>query len=437
MENEEGAQGQAQGLVGAEPPPRAFKSDAQVQVLPPTLTATPLSAPLGTVPLAPGAVLPFPSTQVDMRTSIRPTVAQVDLGAIRRNLDIIAARVAPAAVWAVIKADAYGHGAVPVARALADRCAALAVSLVEEGLELRAAGIRSPIVVLGAYYDRCHAQVLDEGLIPVIYDPADLDRFAAAAGARSQRIAVHIKVDTGMSRLGVAPGALPAVLDQAAGLTNLEVAGLCTHFASADGVSAEQTEEALQRFNACVELARQRGLTGLVTHAGNSAAAVRFPGARLAAVRPGLALYGTMSSSLVSLPALEPALRLATKVMAIRDIPQGTAVSYGSRWHASRPSRIATLPVGYADGYPRHVPPDVAEVLIGGRRARVVGVVCMDMMMVDVTELGEIAVGDRVTLIGRDGDDEIAVDDLAAWAGTINYEILCGISKRVPRIYKD
>lgn len=374
-----------------------------------------------------------------MRTSIRPTVAQVDLGAIRRNFDRLAGLVAPTSVWAVIKADAYGHGAVAVARTLADRSSALAVSLVEEGLELRAAGIPGQIIVLGAYYDRCHAQVLDEGLTPVIYDPVDLDLFASAAAARVARIDVHIKIDTGMSRLGIAPAALGRLLDGAAALPSVRVAGLCTHLATPDGSpeQAEQTRDALRLFRACVEQAIVRGLGPLAIHAANGAGAIRFPEARLDAVRPGLALYGATSAPVVSMPDLEPALRFATRVMAVRDIPAGATVSYGARWQAARPSRIATLPVGYADGYPRHMHPAQAQVLLRGRRAPVVGAVCMDMMMIDVTDIPQAAVGDPVTLIGRDGVDQIDVDQVARWAGTINYEILCGISKRVPRIYKD
>lgn len=379
------------------------------------------------------ALVPF--AEVDLRTSIRPTAAEVDLGAVIRNLERIQSLVGASAVWAVIKADAYGHGAVPLARALAGRCGGLAVSLVEEGLELRAAGVRDPIVVLGAYYGHRHADVLDENLTPVVYDPADLDRFAAAASRRGRRADVHLKVDTGMSRLGVAPAALPAVLDRVATLSALRVAGLCTHFPCADADDdGAATAEALSRFQAAVGLARARGLGPLVNHAANSAATVRFAAARFDAVRPGLALYGTTTAPAVRIAGLEPALRLGTRVMAMRDVPAGTAVSYGGLWRAARPSRIATLPVGYADGYPRHV--RGAETLLRGRRVPVVGSVCMDMMMVDVTDVPDAAVEDPVTLIGRDGDESISVDDLARWAGTVAYEILCGISKRVPRIYR-
>lgn len=373
-----------------------------------------------------------------MRTSIRPTTAEVDLGAIGRNLDRVARMVGPSAVWAVIKADGYGHGAVPVAKAIVGRCGALAVSLVEEGLELRAAGVRGPIIVLGAYYDHRHAEALEENLVPVIYDTADLELFARAAAQRQRPVDVHIKIDTGMSRLGFAPADLGDVLDRVAALAPLRVAGFCTHFASADGAGVEETQEALARFRQCLQVTSRRSLGPLTHHAANSAAAVRFPETRFDAVRPGLALYGAMPSARVALPELEPALRLSTRIMAVRQIPTGTGVSYGGLWRAPRPSRVATLPVGYADGYPRHV--RGAEVLVRGRRVPVVGAVCMDMLMIDVTDVPGAGLGEVVTLLGQGGVGPagvITVDELAGWAGTINYEILCGISKRVPRVYKD
>jgi alanine racemase len=385
---------------------------------------------------APEALAPF--SELDIRTSIRPTLAEIDLGAVQRNLQRVRAAVGhDVAVWGVVKADAYGHGAVEVGRALEPLCNALAVSLVEEGMELRAAGVRAPIVVLGAYYDRHHGDVLAHRLTPVVYDVADLERFAVAAGRRGRRADVHVKVDTGMSRLGVPLAEVPAVLGRVRALPALRLAGLCTHFASADLPDASPTHEALARFQGCLDQARAQGFTDLVNHAANSAAAVRFPEARLGAVRPGLALYGAMPSGEVALPGLEPALRLSTRVMAVHEIAAGTTVSYGGTWRAPRPSRIATLPIGYADGYPRHVRD--AQALVRGRRVPIVGVVCMDMLMVDVTDAPGVVVGDRVTMLGRDeaGGEPITVDDLARWAGTINYEILCGISKRVPRALHD
>lgn len=377
-----------------------------------------------------------PFAEVDIRTSIRPTVAEIDLGAVQRNLARVRQAVGPGVrIFGVVKADAYGHGAVAVARALEPLCNALAVSLVEEGLELRAAGIRAPIVVLGAYYNRHQDEVLGERLTPVVYDRADLEKFAAAAARRNRPAEVHLKIDTGMSRLGLPPGDLEATLARLSALPALRLSGLCTHFASADLADAGTTEVALAQFQQGLDRAAQLGFHNLVNHAANSAAAVRFPAARLDAVRPGLALYGAMPSEIVSLVGLEGALALRTRVMAVRDVAVGAGVSYGGIWRAARPSRVATLPIGYADGYPRHV--SGAAVLLGGQRVPIVGAVCMDMLMIDVTDLPASALDGPVTLIGRDGRQEITVDDLARWAGTVSYEILCGISKRVPRVLKD
>jgi alanine racemase len=377
-----------------------------------------------------------PLSELDIRTSIRPTLAEIDLGAVQRNFQRLRATVGPkVAVWGVVKADAYGHGAVAVARVLEPLCNALAVSLVEEGMELRAAGVRAPIIVLGAYYDSRHADALAERLTPVVYDLADLERFATAASRRGRRADVHVKIDTGMSRLGVAESEVPRLFARLRASPSLRLAGLGTHFASADLPDAAPTREALTRFEACLEGARAAGFSGLVNHAANSAAAVRFPEARFDAVRPGLALYGAMPSTHVRLEGLEPALKLTTRVMAVHELAVGTTVSYGGTWRAARASRVATLPIGYADGYPRHV--RGASALLHGRRVPLVGAVCMDMLMVDVTDVPGVTAGDLVTLIGGDGDETIGVDDLAGWAGTVNYEILCGISKRVPRALVD
>jgi alanine racemase len=235
--------------------------------------------------------------------------------------------------------------------------------------------------------------------------------------------------------LGLAGGELAPTLQWLLQTPQLRLAGLCTHFASADVEDPASTDAALALFRSAVDQARQLGFTDAVRHAANSAAAVRFAAARLDAVRPGLALYGAMPSPVVELPGLEPALALRTRIMAVREIEPGTGVSYGGTWRAARRTRVATLPIGYADGYPRHV--RGASALLAGRRAPIIGAVCMDMLMIDVTDLPESALGGPVTLIGGDGAAAITVDDLAGWAGTINYEILCGISKRVPRVLRD
>ncbi len=381
---------------------------------------------------------------IDLRTSIRPTVAEVDLDALLRNLGKVRRLIGNAvAIYGVVKADAYGHGAVRVGLALQPHVDALAVSLVEEGLELRDAGVECPILVLGAYYDAFHAEVVEADLTPVIYDRADLQHFAGVRARRGQRqrrdakegrIAMHVKIDTGMHRLGLALDDVPSFLDHVARLPRVRIAGLCTHLASADAKDPAPTHAQLRRFTTGLAATRARGMGPFVVHAANSAATVRFAAARFDAVRPGIALFGAMSSPGATRLDLEPVLSMRTRIMAVHDVPIGGTVSYGGLWRAQRPSRVATLPVGYADGYPRHV--KGAEVLLRERRIPLVGAVCMDMFMVDVTDVPRAAVGDEVTLIGKDGREAIGIDDLAGWAGTANYEILCGISKRVPRSYR-
>ena len=352
------------------------------------------------------------------------------------------------AVYGVVKADAYGHGAVAVASVLEPLVDGLAVSLVEEGLELREAGVRKPILVLGAYYGCYHSEVLEEGLTPVIYDVAEFERFGRAplrrrprrskvnrASQGADRWSVHVKFDSGMNRLGLDPGAIPVLAGLAGRFPHLAIDGFCTHLASADLDSPDATRAQLAKFGQTVRAANARGIRPRLIHAANSAGAVRFPEARFSAVRPGLALYGSMPSAIVARADLEPVLSLRTRIMAAHRVARGGRVSYGGRWRAPRESVIATLPIGYADGYPRHI--EGAEVLVRGKRARVVGAVCMDMMMVDVTDVPGAAVGDDAVLIGRSGEEDIRADDLARWSGTIIYEILCGISKRVPRIYRD
>lgn len=390
--------------------------------------------------------------EADLRTSIRPTVAEVDLSALGRNARRMRATVG-VSVFGVVKADAYGHGATEIAGVLEPLVDGFAVSLVEEGLELRDAGVRKPILVLGAYYDHCHSEVLEAGLTPVIYDIGEFERFGQAPvrrharGSREandgrgldglnppERFPVHVKVETGMNRLGIEPGVVSRLADIARRYPHLAIDGLCTHLALADMDPPEATQNQLALFGQGLRAAREHGITPRVVHAANSAGSVRFPEARFSAVRPGLALYGAMPSSLVARADLEPVLSLRTRIMALHRVPRGAGVSYGGRWRAERDSLVATVPIGYADGYPRHV--EGAHVLVRGQRANVAGAVCMDMLMADVTDIAGATVGDDVVLIGRSGAEAISVDDMARWSGTISYEILCGISKRVPRIYR-
>jgi alanine racemase len=379
---------------------------------------------------------------------IRPTEAVVDLSAIAHNFRL-AVEMAGRPAMGIVKADAYGHGAVPVARTLVDAGSPmLAVALVEEGVELRAAGIAAPILVLGAAYDERWDLVVRERLTPIVFTPAHVARLAAAARAAGERVRVHLEVDTGMSRLGALPGELPAVIDALRAAPEVELEGLCSHLASADVEPREVTERQLRAYHAASEAVARAGLSARLHHLANSAGTFEYPGARQDLTRPGIMIYGyfpfepgvpVSSASRDAARRLRPALTWRSAITHLKTVAAGTAVSYGGRWVARRTSHIATVPVGYADGYHRRLSgrPGMgcADVLVRGRRAPVAGTVCMDLLMLDVTDVPGAEVGDEVVLIGAQGGERIDADELAARSGTISYEILCSISKRVPRRY--
>jgi alanine racemase len=358
-------------------------------------------------------------------------VAEIDLGALRKNADVIAATLGPAVgLVAVVKADAYGHGAVVCARALEKKVWGFAVSLVEEGVELRRAGVEAPIIVLGSFYGLSHRDVVAYKLTPVIGDAADLARFSRAVEDLSvSTLGVHLKVDTGMSRLGLRVDALKEFVDSMGREPRLELTGLCTHLADADSGPPATSAAQLAKLDEARAHLSAAGLRPQLTHIANSAGAWRMKSSRADLVRVGLALYGYRSSELAAWPGLTPVLSLKSRIVALRELAVGDRVSYGGKFVAERPTRIATVPIGYADGYTRRMS-GCAEVLVAGKRCKVVGAITMDMCMVDVTTV-TVALGDEVTLLGGD----ISADDLASWSGTISWEILCGISKRVPRIY--
>lgn len=389
-------------------------------------------------------------------------MAEIDLGALRRNVDVIRASLdgtmpegadgglggpsmggQATGILAVLKADAYGHGAVMCAQAIARQVWGFAVSLVEEGVELRRAGlVDQPIVVLGCYYGLSHRDVVAYRLTPVVADARDLGRFArAAADLGAPRVPIHVKIDTGMSRLGVRPERLDDFVAELAAEPGVVLGGLCTHLADADGPDEVQTVAQLARFAACRDRLSARGISPGVVHVANSAGAVRYDGARFDLVRPGLGMYGVPPSH-TPLSGLWPVLSLKTRILSLRDIPAGTGVSYGGATRVDRQSRIATLPIGYADGYSRRMS-GRAQVLVGGQRCPVLGPITMDMTMVDVTDVPGVQVGDEVVLVGAarrrgaggDPDAPITLEEVADWAGTIPYEVCCAISKRVPRIY--
>ena len=362
--------------------------------------------------------------------SFRPTVAVVDLDAIAHN----ARRLKPsdAELMAVVKADAYGHGAVPVARtALAAGASWLAVALVEEGLDLRDAGVEAPILVLTEVPRGAEKDALAAGLTPTVYTGEGIARLAAAGSAGAIRC--HLKVDTGMHRVGARPeDALPLCRDAAE--HGLEVEGIWTHLAVADEVGHEATRGQLERFSQVVEALRSAGFDPRYRHAANSAAALTLPEARFDLVRAGIALYGIAPSSEVGSEGLRRAMSLRSRVAFVKRVEAGEALSYGLRYRLERDAWIATVPIGYADGYTRRLS-GRGRVLVRGVRRPIAGTVTMDQILVDCGD-EEVAPGEEVVLFGRQGHEEITAEEVAEWSGTIGYEVVCAVGARVPREHR-
>ncbi|HSW09403.1 MAG TPA: alanine racemase [Bacillota bacterium] len=369
--------------------------------------------------------------------SIRPTCAEVDLEVLAGNIRALKDSTRPgAALMAVVKADGYGHGALQVARtAQAAGAEWLGVAIPEEGLQLRRAGIGGPILVLGWTPPAQAASAVQADLTLTVSSlAAARDLALAARGAGLAR--VHLKVDTGMGRLGVLAGR--EGLAEAVAicrLPGLSVEGAFTHFAAADEPDRTFTYRQLELFQDFLARLEQHRITFALRHAANTAALVDLPESHLDLVRPGLGLYGYLPSQHVQRPpGLRPALTWRTQVSHVKVLPAGSPVGYGRTYHTVRPTVIATLPVGYADGYPRSLS-NAGDVLLHSRRCRIAGRVCMDQLMVEVPDGMDIRVGDEVILLGRQGGDSIDADELAARAGTIAHEILTGIGPRVPRVH--
>ncbi len=381
---------------------------------------------------------PLATPPAERTVEVRPTTARIDHGALVHNLARVQAHIGPACrVLAVVKADAYGHGALDAARTFAAHGAwGLAVSLVEEGVELREGGIHAPVVVLGGVVPGSQDVIVHRQLTPVVWSREHLQMLAAAvrrAGARS--LPVHLKIDTGMSRLGVLPGDLGQLLEwfRTDAGRSLVPEGVMTHLACADDATDDlSSARQLSAFSDCLGTIAAAGLRPTLRHASNSASVVRFPHAHYDMVRPGIALYGAGSGKEVELPGLRLAMEVGSRVLAVRDLPAGARISYGGRTTLTRDARVAVVPVGYADGYPRSMSGQ-AQMLVRGHRCRVLGNITMDVCMLDVTDLPDVRSGERVILMGRQGSESLDVHTLAEWASVIPYEILCGISKRVPR----
>jgi len=368
----------------------------------------------------------------------RPTWAEIDLAALRYNLAAVRGRIArDVRVMAVVKADAYGHGAVSVARALAEAGVDMfGVALVEEGVALREAGLAAPILVMGLAAEADLADALAADLTLTVDGPATAEPIDLAAAARGARAEVHLKIDTGMNRLGVRAEVAADAADAVAALPHLDLAGAYTHLACADESDDAVTPGQLAAFGEALEAARSAGVTPPLVHVANSAAVFARPEAHFGMVRSGLALYGVAPSEAAKAGGLRPVMALKTRVATVKRVREGEGVSYGHRWKAARDSRIGVLPVGYADGYPRALS-GRAQVRAAGRLAPVVGAVCMDLVMVDLTDVPGAAPGLEVTLLEADPESPLSAAALAEAAGTIPYEILAGIGPRVPRVYRE
>lgn len=361
---------------------------------------------------------------------MRPTWSEIDISSLKSNFlqvkRIIGEHVG---VISIVKADAYGHGSVEVSKALVESGSdMLGVATVEEALELRESGINAPIILLGGIQPDEAERVIKHDLTPSLFSvhtAKSINKYAQKAG---KMVKYHLKVDTGMSRLGLVFDDIPVFLKEISGLGNLEMEGVFTHFASADKEIGDFTLRQISIFKMILTIINQAGFSPRYVHLANSAGIQTFPQSHMNLVRPGIMLYG---SGRVSDCELKPAMRLKTCIIQLRSLPPGTPVSYGGTFVATKPTVIATLPIGYADGYMRRLS-NRARVSINGFTAPVVGTVCMDLTMVDVTEVSGVRVGDDVVLFG---DERVSVEDVAKWADTISYEVLSITGKRVPRVY--
>jgi alanine racemase len=364
-----------------------------------------------------------------------PTRALVDLDAVGSNYRLIRERVGPGrGIYCVVKADAYGHGAVAVARRLAREGAnRFAVAQTEEGVALRRAGVDGEILLLSAAEPAEVPRQRTYGLTPVISDLAQGQAMAAASRTLHEPLRVHLELDTGMGRAGVRPDDLSSVIALLRSAPRLELAGTFANLSAADNPASPETERQVRALVACAAALRSAGVEPGVLHIANSAGILGHPDAWLDAVRPGLALYGIGPGDDVASSGLRPAMTVETRVVSVRRVPAGTPLGYGGRFVTSRETAVAVLPIGYHDGLRRSLSGKTA-VLVRGRRAPVVGAISMDVTLVDVTDSGAER-GDRAVCLGSDGGQSVTAWDLARAAGTIPYEILCGIGPRVAREY--
>lgn len=367
--------------------------------------------------------------------------ALIDLDSIEQNMkQIEKVTKSGDGIYAVIKADGYGHGAIPIALMLEshDMVKGYAVATAEEAMQLLRAGIKKDILIIGYTFPYAYEEMIDRGVRLTVFRRDTLDELNETAGRLNKKAIIHIKVDTGMSRIGISP--FDEGLDlvkYALSLKNIEVEGIFTHFARADETDKTNANEQFELFKSFTEgVEDETGFRFKVKHCSNSAAIIEMPHAHMDAVRAGIILYGLWPSDEVSKDkiSLKPAMSLVSHITYIKNVPKGTPVSYGGTFVTDRPTTIATVPVGYADGYPRALS-NKSHVLIHGKKANILGRVCMDQLMVDVTFIPEAQMGDTVTLLGKNGDEVITMEEIAFLSDHLNYELACDIGKRVPRLF--
>ncbi|KEO81006.1 alanine racemase [Tumebacillus flagellatus] len=371
---------------------------------------------------------------------VRPTWAEIHLDNLAHNIQAIHAQLpAGTRLMAVVKANGYGHGAIPVARkALQNGATYLAVSSVDEGIELRKAGIHAPILVLGYTPPGQAALVVEHDLTQTLYQEEMLHALSKEALEAGKLARVHVKADTGMGRIGfTSVEETVAFVRLAQSTAGVVVEGLFTHFATADEADLSYAQEQVSRWNDILRALSDVGLQIPLQHISNSAGILNFPHITGNMVRLGIAMYGYYPSQEVPRDVeLRPVMRLVSQIVHLKDVESGTKISYGATFEAKRPSKIATVPIGYADGYSRSLS-NRGEMLVRGQRARIAGRVCMDQLMIDVTDIPDVEVGDEVVLYGRQSENEISIDEVASAMGTISYEVCCAVGRRVPRLYME
>jgi alanine racemase len=367
----------------------------------------------------------------------RPSVCYIDHESLRWNFRQIRSLLGTQVkILCMVKANGYGHGAPAVARTLAaEGSDAFGVAIVEEAIELRRHGIAAPILVLtGAYLDQLEL-FFEHDLMPVAHDAGSLQRLDTAVARHDRSLKIHLKIDTGMGRIGFPAAECDSWLPYIKTLKALKVEGVFSHFSHAESVEGQYTRKQLEIFHHLVQRLAAEGIAPPLVHLANSAATITLPEAYFNMVRPGLMLYGVYPSpQMAARISLKPVLSWKTRILQLKKVPSNTSISYGQTFITKRDSLIATLPIGYADGYSRLLS-NRGQALVGGKRAPVAGRVCMDLTMLDVTDIGKTQQGDEVVLLGTQENDAISADEMAAWADTISYEILTSIGARIPRIH--